>query len=141
MRLLGSNTHKITINDGEDKHVFYYRRPTADELTAYQASLFSRKGDKLINRTGQARLKAGKMVCLGFDKGTLANLDGSLISSEKSDPDYEPSWKDLIAEWAPEYFIRIGEQAFEAARVEERAIEFDSPLFDLFEEDDDNPLS
>lgn len=127
MRDLGSNLVTATVNDGSAVHVFKYRRPTNEELVAYNAGLFKKVGRKIKNRTHEMRLKFGLKVLEGFEKGTLS-VDGKVISSDPGDVDFFPTWRELLQSAAPDIVSAIGAAAFEGVQVmtDDGGIELDT---------------
>jgi hypothetical protein len=116
MRDLTNPTYSVRVSDGDMIHKFFYRMPGNDELSAYQAGLFQRRGHKIVPRTAEMRLKFGKRVLLGFEEGTLG-ADGKLIASEKTSPNYCPAWKDILVTNRPDIVSSIGRHVFESVSV------------------------
>ncbi len=98
-------------------HVLYYRPGTEEERVKYKA------GQYLIKKKGKDRKafvadditplnrQYGKLLCIGFKKGTLGVGKGDearLISSDPEDKDYHPSWKTLIDKALPSAFAMLG---------------------------------
>ena len=135
MRDIKATENTIEINDGHcgDVHVLKYRNPTRQEMTAYQARLFERKGKKMIPRFFEARVEFGRKLLTGFVKGTLG-YEGKAFASDPSDPDYRADWCDLLVECAPDIVAVVAQQAFEATGVARQDIdiaaydETDDPL-------------
>ncbi|MHC1728578.1 MAG: hypothetical protein AB9866_21680 [Syntrophobacteraceae bacterium] len=124
MRDITEKIYTATVRDGDEKHVMFYRRPEPKEIAAYQAGLFERKGNKIITRASETRIKFGKRILTGFKKGTFgigAMIDGERvvrpISSDSTDPDYREDWKELLAENMPDVVAAVGHFAFEGTAV------------------------
>jgi hypothetical protein len=141
MRDLKNPTYSIRVSDGDVVHKFFYRRPTNDEISAYQAGLFQRRGHKIVPRTAEMRLKFGKRVILGFEEGTLG-ADEKLISSDPKSPNYCADWKDLLSSHAPDIVSAIGRHVFESVSVVgESGIEMgiDEALQAILQEEGEGP--
>lgn len=138
MRDLSTNLHVARVQDGDDVHVIQYRRPTNEEMVTYQASLFVRKGNKLVSRVAEMRLKFGARILVGFEKGTFG-YEGKPFSCDPLDPDYRENWKDLILQSAWDVVSAIGKHAFEGTTVVGETPEFglEDELKDLFDEESD----
>lgn len=117
MRDITERIYKATVVDGDEKHVFLYRRPTNKEIGAYQAALFERKGNKIIPKAAEARTKFGARILTGFEKGTLG-ANGKVISSDPNDPDFRADWKELLVEFVPDIVAAVGRHAFEGTAVQ-----------------------
>jgi len=118
------NTVKIKDGSSGDEHEMYYRRPTVAEKAAYDASMFQRKGKKIINNTFQTRLKFGLMVVTGFKKGTFL-IGGEAFSSESGDPDYREDWKTQLEAGAFDVIAAVGGVAFEGTANADAETEFE----------------
>jgi len=116
MRDITERIYKATVVDGDEKHVFFYRRPSNKEIGAYQSALFERKGNKIIPKAAETRTKFGARVLVGFEKGTLG-ANGKLISSDPQDADYRADWKELLTEFVPDIVSAVGRYAFESTSV------------------------
>lgn len=117
MRILGSKTNKIRIRDlvSADVHELDYRPPTNQERVKYQNGLVRREGKAVKNRIFETRVAFGKDLLTGFKKGTFGTAEGTVFSSDPTDADYRPDWKDLIESGAPEVLAVLAEVAFEGA--------------------------
>ena len=113
---LGGGKNFIEIKDGLAGciHEMEYRMPTNKERAGYRASLWERKGKKLINRTFQTQVKYGAAVCTGFKKGTFA-INDELISSDPDDEGFREDWKDILANGRPDIFSAMSIVIFEAS--------------------------
>lgn len=116
MRDITERTYEATVIDGDEKHVFYYRRPSNPEIGSYQSSLFVRKGNKIIPKAAETRTKFGARILTGFKKGTLG-ANGKLISSDPNDPDFRADWKEMLVEFVPDIVAAVGRYAFEGTTV------------------------
>ena len=136
MRDLSSARNIIEITDGlsGDVHEFYYRRPTAQEMAAYQAGLFERKGKKVINRVYQTRIESGLKILTGFKPGTIG-IDGVAISAVAGEQGYREDWKNLLGEHAPDIIAAVAQQIFEGTGVSRGLDDF------VIEADDSSPLA
>ena len=131
MRDIMESKYKATVIDGDEKHVFYYRRPSNKEIVAYQASLFERRGNKIIPKAAETRTKFGARILIGFEKGTFG-ADGKLFSSDVGDGDYRPDWKEILVEHVPDIVAAVGRFAFEGVSV----VGGDAEGFELADEAD-----
>lgn len=116
MRDLSESIYKATVIDGDEKHVIFYRRPDQKEIAAYQASLFERKGNKIIPKAAEARTKFGARIITGFEKGSFGYA-GKAFASDPADPDYREDWKKLLVDKVPDIIGAVGRFAFEATSV------------------------
>jgi len=116
MRDLTNPTYSIRVSDGDMIHKFFYRMPDNDELAAYQAGLFQRRGNKIVARAAEMRLKFGKRVLLGFEEGTLG-ANGKFIASEKDSANYCSTWKEILVSGRPDIVSSIGRHVFESVAV------------------------
>ncbi len=129
MRDITERNYKATVLDGDEKHVFFYRRPDNKEIAAYQSSLFERKGNKLIPKAAEARTKFGARILIGFEKGSLG-INGKAISSDPNDEDFRGDWKELLVKYLPDVVAAVGRHAFEGTGVIS-----DTPNFEIGEEE------
>ena len=117
MRDITERIYQATVRDGDEKHVFYYRRPTNKEITAYQGSLFEKVRNKIIPKAAETRTKFGARIITGFEKGTLGAF-GKVFSSDPADTDdYRADWKELLVEHVPDIVAAVGQHAFESTAV------------------------
>jgi hypothetical protein len=143
MRDLSTSEYTAKVQDGDEVHEIYYRRPGNDEIAAYQASLFERKGNKLIPKAAQARLKFGARIIIGFKKGTFG-FGGKFIASDPKDSDYREDWKKLLVDKVPDIVSAVGRHAFEGTNVmEESRMEIANAddFLELFEEESNSDPS
>ncbi|EHJ46336.1 hypothetical protein DFW101_0319 [Solidesulfovibrio carbinoliphilus subsp. oakridgensis] len=134
---------------------FSYRLPTQAERDAYTKATMRHKGNKVLSKantfTEQAAL--GKRVLLGFKKGCLANEAGQIISSDKTDPDFDPSWKDLLDKYRKDILAAAGRRVINSTSSPDEENNFEvvedfgeDPSTGLFDdistdaEDPTNPL-
>ncbi len=74
---------------------FFYRRPTTEEIVAYNSRLFQKKNGKVINNVVPTRIEMGLKILTGVQDGVFT-LNGKPISSDPSSPDYYADWKNLL---------------------------------------------
>jgi len=74
---------------------FYYRRPTTEEVIAYNKGLFVKKNGKVVNNVVPTRIEMGLRILTGVQDGVFS-LNGKPISSDPASPDYYPDWKSLL---------------------------------------------
>ena len=81
---------------GEDVSVdFYYRRPTTEEIIAYNKGLFIKKNGKVVNNVVPTRIEMGLRILTGIQDGVFS-LNGKPISSDPASSDYYSDWKSLL---------------------------------------------
>ncbi len=74
---------------------FFYRRPTTDEIVAYNSRLFQKKNGKVINNVVPTRIEMGLKVLTGVQDGVFT-LNGKPISSDPASPDFYADWKNVL---------------------------------------------
>ena len=74
---------------------FFYRRPTTEEIIAYNSRLFQKKNGKVINNVVPTRIEMGLKILTGVQDGVFT-LNGKPISSDPSSPDFYGDWKNLL---------------------------------------------
>ncbi len=74
---------------------FFYRRPTTEEIVAYNSRLFQKRNGKVINNVVPTRIEMGLKVLTGVQDGVFT-LNGRPISSDSASPDFYADWKNLI---------------------------------------------
>lgn len=120
---------------------FHYRLPIQAERDAYTKATVQHKGNKVRSKanvfTEQAAL--GKRVLKGFKKGSLADESGRVISSDKTDPDFNPDWKDLLEKYRPDLLAAVGQRVLKTTETAEEEGLFE--VVEDFGEDPSNPLS
>lgn len=136
--LTGQNTLEIKDNVSGTTLEFGYRLPTQAERTAYTKATIQHKGNKVLSKanTFQEQAALGRTVLLGFRKGDLANEAGKLISSDKSDPDYDPTWKDMLAKYRPDILAAVGRLVIKSTSTPE-----EDNNFEVVEDFGDDPLN
>jgi hypothetical protein len=96
-------------------HEVRARRPTTRERFEFEASLFRREGDRVLNRTPWVRIEFGKQLLTGIRKGTIGE-GGRPVASDPEDEDYREDWRDVVAEAVPEIPEALARHFFEAVR-------------------------
>ncbi len=74
---------------------FYYRRPTTEEIIAYNSRLFQKRNGKVINNVVPTRIEMGSKILTGVQDGVFT-VNGKPISSDPSSPDFYSDWKNLL---------------------------------------------
>ncbi len=74
---------------------FFYRRPTTEEIIAYNSRLFQKRNGKVINNVVPTRIEMGLKVLTGVQDGVFT-LNGQPISSDPASPDFYADWKNLL---------------------------------------------
>jgi len=119
MRVLSSeNGNKAEIYDPQSQSivVMYYRRPTPSEVVEYQSGIFTREGME-VKLNADVRLKAGAALLTGIENGCFCDADGKQISSTEGDDNYNPEWKKIITEGAPDLVMALAQNVFEGIVV------------------------
>jgi hypothetical protein len=93
----------------------YYVMPSNPDRVAYSNAFFERKGSKVVAKADSLGIKAsfGAKIVAGFEKGAFT-LDGKIISSDSSDPDYFPDWKKFMSTSAMDVLAYLATTVFEA---------------------------
>lgn len=118
MRELNPTRNILSINDelAGCTHEFYYRMPTTAERIQYQAGLYQRKGNKVINKAYAQQIKFGQKMITGIKAGTLS-YDGVALSSEAGTPGYREDWKTILETCAPELLALLARAIFESTSI------------------------
>jgi len=134
----GSNVLELRDKTSGKLLEFHYRFPTQSERDAYQKATMKRKGNKILTKSNvfPEQTALGKCVLLGFKKGCLANEAGQIISSDKTDPAYDPNWKGLLAKWRPDILAVVGRMAINPTSTPD-----EENNFEVVEDLGDDPLS
>jgi hypothetical protein len=74
---------------------FFYRRPTTEEIIAYNKGLFVKKNGKVHNNVVPTRIEMGLRILTGIQDGVFS-FNGKSISSDPASPDFYPDWKTLL---------------------------------------------
>jgi len=117
-RLLSDKPCEVTFQDrlSNSKIVVYYRQPTEEERLKYSNSLVKRIRNKIESNVGQARVKAGADIILGFADGAFETDKGPLSSDPKSQH-YDPDWKKFVRQYAPDVLAMLAIHVFESSLV------------------------
>jgi hypothetical protein len=117
-RILNDKPCEVTFLDriSDSKITLTYRMPTTDERVAYANSLVTRRGTKVESGMGEARLKYGAKILLGFKDGSFETDKGPL-SCDQNSPNYDPAWKTFISKYAQDIIIMLAVHVFEASVV------------------------
>ncbi len=82
--------------NGEDVTFdFFYRRPTTEEIVAYNKNLFQKRNGKVVNNVVPVRIEMGLKILTGVQDGVFS-FNGKPVSSDSSSSDYFPDWKNLL---------------------------------------------
>ena len=123
----GAEKNVFEVVDGlsGDVHEIFARQPTNRERAAYLASLFKRKGKKVIDNSFETRLRFGQRVCDGFTKGTFIH-NGKVFASDPADPDYRPDWKEQLVKGAADVLVAMAFQVFEGTSRSMDEVDFET---------------
>ncbi len=81
---------------GEDVTIdFFYRRPTTEEIIAYNSRLFQKRNGKVVNNVVPTRIEMGLKILTGVQDGVFT-LNGKPISSDPASPDFYADWKNIL---------------------------------------------
>ena len=117
-RLGGDNILIIQDNISDTQIHLKYRMPTTGEIISYRNGSTKRVRNQLVSRVGENRLEHGKKILTGFREGDFERyIDGkwTFISSNPRSDHYDPSWKDLVAEQAPDLIETLAVHVFDAS--------------------------
>jgi hypothetical protein len=73
----------------------YYRRPTTEEIIAYNKGLFTKKNGKVHNNVVPTRIEMGLRILTGVQDGVFF-FNGKPVSSDSASPDFYTEWKNLL---------------------------------------------
>jgi len=120
-RILSDEPCKVTFDDNiaGGKITVFYRLPTPEERIKYSNSQISRHGRKVESIVGDTRQKFGLKILTGITDGEFAKEKNKLISSNPESPDYDPTWKSIIAKHASDVVANLAMHAFEGALTRE----------------------
>jgi len=115
-RLLSDEPCTLVLNDNisNTRITLHFRMPTTAERVKYLSGLFKRKGNELQPNVNEIRAELGAEILLGFEEGAFTTEKG-IISSNPNSPLYEPSWKDIMAKYAPDVIEMLAIHVFERA--------------------------
>lgn len=119
-RVLGSKTNKLSIFDpvGNGHAVFHTRPITMEERVQYSGRLIKKDEEGRAVIDTAVRLEFGEKILTGIGDNYFQNEDGKYISSNPASADYDPDWKSLITESAPELLMILAMHYFEGIRVD-----------------------
>lgn len=117
-RLGGENILILTDNISDSKIELKYRMPTTKEIVSYRNGSTKRVKNTLVNCTGENRLKHGLKVLTGIGEGSFEKQAGSgwvPVSSDANSKYYDPEWKKLVSELAPDLVELLAVHVFDAS--------------------------
>lgn len=111
-RVLGVERHILEVKDNISGDILelHYRLMNNSDRIKYSKSTTKRSGTKIAIKanTFKDQVALGKAVLIGFKKGSFANAEGKLISSDPNDPDYAPDWKNQLEKDASDILANLG---------------------------------
>lgn len=113
---LALKINESTVGFKGERIKVFWRDPENEEITAFNASLFKRDGNKIVNTEAQALLTFGKLIIKGFEKGPLG-YEGKVFASDKSDQDYRDDWKELLCTDAAPVVMAVADKAFRGTSI------------------------
>jgi hypothetical protein len=100
--------------NGEDvTFSLFYRRPTNEEIVAYNKALFVKRNGKVVNSVVPTRIEFGLKILTGVQDGVFS-LSGKPVSSDPSSPDYHPDWKGMLKNALAANVINFAFRVFES---------------------------
>jgi hypothetical protein len=122
-RELSNQPCEVTFNDkiSGDKITIHYRMPTTEERIKYVNGFVTRQGNQIVSTIGELRMKAGAKIFVGFKKGSFSVPGKGLISSTPGEENYEPAWKAIVRQYAPDVIEMLALHAFESSLVRNNA--------------------
>ena len=92
---------------------FFYRRPTTEEIIAYNKGLFTKKNGKIHNNVVPTRIEMGLRILTGIQEGVFS-LNGKPVSSDPASADFYPEWKNLLKQVLSGTIANFAFKVFEA---------------------------
>jgi hypothetical protein len=128
-RILSNKPCKLTLQDNISggSITLGYIPPSSDDRIKYSNSIITRKGRKIDSTMGETRAKYGKKILDSITDGDFVREDGKPLSSNPSSPDYDPKWKDLVCEFAPDVVAMLAIHVFEVGLTISEAEEEENP--------------
>ncbi|MFA7174570.1 MAG: hypothetical protein WC340_14390 [Kiritimatiellia bacterium] len=120
-RLGGKNSLKVEDNISGTTVTMFYALPTNKQRLAYQGASVERKGNRIINKTAEARQKYGLEILTGIKAGDLEVPDGDEwvpLITDAGYAGYDPDWKDVVLNQASDLIELLAAHVFDvSARV------------------------
>lgn len=118
MRVLSNKDNQITFFDAasNSRLIMFHRVPNTQEIVEYNKNIYKREKNKLEINT-EARIDAALNILTGIGDNCFADQDNKPISHKPDSPDFNPAWKSLLKEYAPDILILLAIQSFETSRV------------------------
>jgi hypothetical protein len=100
--------------NGEDvTFSLFYRRPTNEEIVAYNKALFTKKNGKVVNNVVPTRIEFGLRILTGIQDGVFS-LSGKPVSSDPSSADYNHDWKGVLKNALSTNVVNFAFRVFES---------------------------
>jgi hypothetical protein len=119
-RRLGDN-HTLIIQDNvsdSDIHL-YHRMPDPKEIISYRNGNSKRVRNKIVDCTGENRLRHGKKILKGFREGDFEKRDDKgkwvKFSSDPKSKHYDPDWRKLLEAQASDLIELLAVHVFDAS--------------------------
>jgi len=118
-RTLNDQPCEVTFFDriSNSKITLHYRMPTTEERIAYANEQIIRKGGKIKNNAGEARIKFGMKILTGFKDGDFEKGENQPLSADTKSPNYDAAWKTIIKQYASDVVALLCVHVFEASVV------------------------
>lgn len=109
------NTLRLFDNIGGSTIELYYRMPTTKERVDYANATVTRKRNKILINSGEARLTFGAKILIGFAAGAFIDKDGQAFSSDSDRSDYRADWKELLCKYAADLVSLLASFVFDGS--------------------------
>jgi hypothetical protein len=117
-RRLGDELNEMRFQDNLSgtEIVLLYRMPSTKERVAYTNKAYQRKGNKMINRSAETRMKYGLEILGGFREGDFERKQGAdwkPISSDSASDIFFPEWKEHVKKYASDLVEHLALRVFD----------------------------
>ena len=135
-RLGGENTLWMEDDLSGSRIGLNYRMPAPAEIISYRNGNTRREGNRLVQCIGENRLKHGKKILTGVADGSFEKMASGAwvpVSSDPKSKDYDPAWKDIVCDQAPDLIETLCVKVFDGSvrivdeEVEPEGEDHDSP--------------
>lgn len=116
-RELSDKTCEVTFYDriSDSQITLLYRMPSTEERVKYSNALVTRRLNKIESSIGEARIKGGANILLGFREGAFSMPGKGVISSDPGAANYDPDWKANVRKYASDVLEMLAAHVFESA--------------------------
>lgn len=109
--LKNSNKNELTIYDkiSDTKVTLFYRTPTTKERIQYKSALINTSlKSKELEEVMKVQINWAKELLTGFSEGSFC-FDDKPISAVEDNANYNPGWKEIVAEGAADILLTFVE--------------------------------